>query len=208
MDHSLVISHLDYANSLLAGLLAYKLKSVQAVQDSAARLIYRGRSISTEDARYRLHWFPVQQMIDFKVLLMVFDCLTGSAPLYLQETINLHVPGHTGLRSSTRTLTVDVRKASSRRLSRRSMPREGRRGVYLRPFATKGKLLMRSFTDYAPHTWNRLPALIRSTTNRPVFKKLIKTHLFSLASQHENQHKKLFKKIKWKQRLQKIKTPS
>jgi hypothetical protein len=41
MVHSLVISRLDYANSLLAGLPAYKLKSLQAVQDSAARLIYR-----------------------------------------------------------------------------------------------------------------------------------------------------------------------
>jgi hypothetical protein len=177
MVHSLVISHLDYANSLLAGLPAYKLKSLQAVQDSAARLIYHGRSISTEDARYRLHWLPVQQRIDFKVLLMIFDCLSGSAPLYLKETINMHVSGHTGLRSSARTLTVDVRKASSRILSRRSMPREGKRGVYLRTFAIKGKLLMRSFTNYAPHTWNRLPAPIRSTTNRPVFKKVIKTIL-------------------------------
>lgn len=181
MVHSLVISHLDYANSLLAGLPAYKLKSLQASQDLATRLIYRGRSISTKDARYRLHWLPVQQRIDFQILLMVFDCLTGSAPLYPQETINLHVPGHTGIRSSARILTVDVCKASSRRLSRRAMPREGRRGVYVRPFATKGKLLMRSFTNYAPHTWNRLPALILSTINHPVFKKLIKNHLLSLA---------------------------
>ena len=77
-DGSLLVSHLDYANCLQ--LLA---KSLYAVQDSAARLIYRGRSISTDEARYRLHWLPVQQRIYFKVFLIVFDCLTGSAIRYL-----------------------------------------------------------------------------------------------------------------------------
>ena len=43
--HSLVITHLNYANSLLAGLPQKKLKPLQLVQDSA-RLIYRG-AIST-----------------------------------------------------------------------------------------------------------------------------------------------------------------
>ena len=40
--HSLVISHLDYANSLLAGLPKEKLRPLQSEQDSAARLIHRG----------------------------------------------------------------------------------------------------------------------------------------------------------------------
>ena len=72
--HSLVITHLDYANSLLAGLPQKKLRPLQSVQDSAARLIYRG-AISTEVSRFLLHWLPINFRVLFKILLLVFDCL-------------------------------------------------------------------------------------------------------------------------------------
>jgi hypothetical protein len=72
--HSLVITHLDYANSLLAGLSQKKLRPLQSVQDSAARLIYRG-AISTEVSRFLLHLLPINFRVLFKILLLVFDCL-------------------------------------------------------------------------------------------------------------------------------------
>ena len=81
--HSLVISHLDYANSLLAELPKEKLRPLQSVRDSAARLIHRG-VFSTEESRFRLRWLRIHYRILFKVLLLVFDCLQGTAPVYLQ----------------------------------------------------------------------------------------------------------------------------
>ena len=39
----------------------------------------------------------------------------------------------------------------------------------------------RSFTTYAPHYWNELPPAIRSTSSRQDFKKLLKTHFFTLS---------------------------
>jgi len=111
---SLVISHLDYANSLLAELPKKKLKPIQAIQDSAARLIYQG-TFTTEESKFRLHWLPIYYRIGFKILLLIFDCLQGTAPVYLQDCIHLHVPGHTGIRRTTRSLEV----MSSRRKEKR-----------------------------------------------------------------------------------------
>lgn len=64
----LVISRLDYANSLLTGCTKKELKATQSAQDVAARMIVRNGSISTERARFELHWLPIEQRIDFKVL--------------------------------------------------------------------------------------------------------------------------------------------
>ena len=47
-----------------------------------------------------LHWLPVKYRIMYKILLLVFKCLSGEAPTYLQEMIRWHVPRRT-LRSSS-----------------------------------------------------------------------------------------------------------
>ena len=118
LAHALVISHIDCANSLLAGLPKSKIKPLQSVQASAARLIHRG-IFSSEESKFRLHWLPVYYRILFKVLLLVFDCLQGSAPAYLQSTISLHIPGRLGLRSNARSLETRTIKFT-RRQRRRS----------------------------------------------------------------------------------------
>ena len=142
-----------------------KLKPLQSVQDSAARLIHRG-TFSSEESRFRLHWLPVSYRILFKILLLVFDCLQGSAPEYLQSTITLHIPGRSGLRSNARSLDVVTVKSTKRQR------RKGR----LFPSYQR-----RSFTSFAPVYWNELPAAIRSATNRGEFKRMLKTRLFSLS---------------------------
>jgi hypothetical protein len=58
----------------LAGLSEKKLRPLQSVQDSAARLIYLG-AISTEVSIFLLHWLPINFRVIFKILLLVFDCL-------------------------------------------------------------------------------------------------------------------------------------
>jgi len=165
--HSLVISHLDYANSLLAELPKKKLKPLQAIHDSAARLIYQG-TFTTEESKFRLHWLPIYYRIRFKILLLIFDCLQGTAPVYLRDCIHLHVPGHTGIRRTARSLEVMSSRRKEKRRKKRSIP--------LKPAYQK-----RSFTNYAPQFWNTLPPAIRSTTDRLEFKKLLKTHFFTLS---------------------------
>ena len=62
-------------------------------------LIVRDRSISTEKARFDLHWLPVAERIDYKILLLTFDCLYGTAPEHLTGVIRRYVPRRAGLRS-------------------------------------------------------------------------------------------------------------
>ena len=34
-----------------------------------------------------LHWLPVQERIEFKILNLVFKCIIGEAPVYLMDMI-------------------------------------------------------------------------------------------------------------------------
>ena len=77
----LVISHLDYANAVFAGLPQCELKKLQRVQNIAAKLILRKKKYDSASAcRKDLHWLPIPARIDFKIILLVFKCLTNKAP--------------------------------------------------------------------------------------------------------------------------------
>ena len=36
-----------------------------------------------------LHWLPITQRIDYRILLLTFKALTGKAPQYLQELLKV-----------------------------------------------------------------------------------------------------------------------
>ena len=95
-----VISHLDYSNSILSGLPKCDIQKLQRVQNVAAEVLLQKKSKdSITECRAELHWLPVQARIDFKVLVIVFKCLTGEAPSYLKNLLKKHEVKRTGLRS-------------------------------------------------------------------------------------------------------------
>ena len=70
---STVVSHLDYCNSILAGLPNSEISQMQRVQNIAAKLVLgKSKFHSSSECLQELHWLPINKWIQFKVLTLVF----------------------------------------------------------------------------------------------------------------------------------------
>ena len=79
--HAFVSSRLDYCNALLSGLPLESTKSLQMVQNAAARVLSCTRKCDHITPSYPLHWLPINIRSDFKVLLMTYKTVRGLAPI-------------------------------------------------------------------------------------------------------------------------------
>ena len=156
---SLVLSRLDYANSLLVGARENDLARLQRLQNKAARLVFAcGRDQPSAGLIASLHWLPVKERINFKIFTHVYKILHTQSPSYLVELVH-----------SQNSNTADEyrqRLRSSADQTRLSVPR------------TRRKAGDSSFSIAAPRLWNELPAGLREAISLPVFKSLLKTFLF------------------------------
>ena len=59
---SLVMSHLDYGNGLLVGVMVKGITKMQCVQIVAAKAVFKKKikNDSTSRARFKLHWLQIQ----------------------------------------------------------------------------------------------------------------------------------------------------
>ena len=70
----LVMSHLDYSNSLYNGLPAVTIDKLQITQKLAAKVILNlPRFASATTAMFELHWLPIRQRIKYKLATIVFQ---------------------------------------------------------------------------------------------------------------------------------------
>jgi len=101
--HAFVLSTLDCNNSLLVGCPESKQCVLQKVQNWATRLL-TGCNRRDHITPYLkpLHWLPVRKRIDFKILLLTFNCLNGSAPSYLTSLVSRYDPPSSLRRLSSR----------------------------------------------------------------------------------------------------------
>ena len=153
---AVIISHIDYANSLLYGISQHLIDKLQRVQNAAARLIlgYKKHE-SISPGLFKLHWLPVKYRIQCKIVTITFKILSTNEPSYLRSLLTVQ--------ESTRT----------RRTNHLIIPRSR--------LKTAGD---RSFSVSAPKIWNSLPDTVRNAQSLLVFKKNLKTFYFRRANSH------------------------
>ena len=94
--HAFVTSRLDYCNSLLSGCSNKSLRTLQLIQNAAARVL-TGTKIRDHISPIlaSLHWLPIKSRIEFKIILLTYKALHGQAPSYLKELIIPYYPSRT-----------------------------------------------------------------------------------------------------------------
>ena len=104
--HAFVSSRVDYCNSLLHGATAQVTHGLQAVMNAAAFLICGLKRFNhiMQSMRNELHWLPILQHVDYKVVQLLYKCLHGTGPAYLTNycTVLTVADRHHQLRSVTR----------------------------------------------------------------------------------------------------------
>lgn len=154
--HAFITSKLDCLNSLLYGLPDTAINKLQRIQAISGRIALRvGRLTPTKYVLKELHWLPVKSRIEYKILLLTYQCMAGTAPSYLRDLLEQKVVTRT-LRSTSDTMQLAIPK-------------------------TKTKYGDRTFAHAAPRLWNSVPLHIRNYPKVETFKKYLKTHLFHIA---------------------------
>ena len=88
----LVTSKLDYCNGLLLGVSAHQLKRLQIVQNMCCRILKNLRKYDhISDAMKDLYWLKIKQRIQFKVLVTIYLCVNGMAPLFVINLLDLNL---------------------------------------------------------------------------------------------------------------------
>ena len=158
--HAFISSRLDNGNSLLCRLPDYIVGKLQRVQNTAARILTRTRKCDHISPVLRsLHWLPVAQRIQFKILTLTFKCLHNKAPQYLMDLIKTHDQA-----------------------SDRGNMRSSNKFLLKLPDSNHPTMGDRSFAVAAPTLWNDLPLEIRSCDTFETFKSKLKTYLFAKES--------------------------
>ena len=151
---SLVLSKMDYCNSLFSGLPQVLINKLQRVQNCAAKVCLRKRKYDHATPLLEsLHWLPVSQRIEYKIATLCHKHFLGSLPSYLSCLLNQPIKNRT-LRSS-------------------NDPK-----ILVKPIKNLKTYVERSFEFSAPLIWNSLPREIREIESHASFKRYLKTHLF------------------------------
>ena len=157
----LVISKLDYCNSLYMNLPKTRLRKLKSILNSCVRFIYNINDRTEDLTPYykKAHILPIEQRIVFKACLLSYKTVYGMSPNYLTELVELDLPDSTTART-------------------RAKPADDNLLLKL-PKMSRLKASDRRFTNYAPVTWNALPFYLRATKNISTFKGKLKNYLFN-----------------------------
>ena len=156
--HSLISSRLDFGNGLLYNLPNSKITQLQKLQNAAARIV----SLSNKHSHItpvlkNLHWLPIKERIIFKILLLVYHILNGTAPDYNKSLVQQYQPARTLRSSQSGLLHIPLSKKSW------------------------GD---RAFAHSGPALWNSLPQELKNSSSSTSFKGNLKLYLFATCSRY------------------------
>ena len=156
--HSLIVSKVDYCNSLFIGLPNVTLRKLQSILNRSARLIFNlPPRVPTTSSLIELHWLPVRARIEFKICLITFKALKFNQPSYIRELLSFSsLESNLALRSGDDPFRLHEPRA-----------------IRERGFAD------RSFSFIAPRLYNNLPIAIKQIDSITTFKSHLKALLFS-----------------------------
>ena len=153
---SIVTTRLDYCNSLLYGTSKANLEKLQRIQNTLARVVAgTKRREHITPVLKDLHWLPVEQRINYKVAVITHKLLQKKQPAYLASLVQEYQPTRV-LRSASQCLISRAHVASSRHGNK-------------------------AFSTAARTVWGTLPLSLRLVPNLLSFKKLLKTHFFTVS---------------------------
>ena len=143
------------------GLPKHLLDRLQSVQNAAARLVFAARrNDHITPLLHSLHWLRVAERVTFRLAVLTYWCLHGSAPVYLTSLLQCVSDVHTRQRFCS--------ASSSDRMV---------------PLTIRSTIGDRSFQSTAASTWNALPRSVRSSTSVLQFRSRLKTELFARSYQ-------------------------
>ena len=109
---ALVLSKINYCNSLLLGIPKYNLDKLQCMQNIACRIIHNtGKYNSITPLLMDLHWLKVNERIWYKLAVIVHNYVYGDAPEYLKCLV-IRLKNHS-LRSWKSSLLPTTRSQAS-----------------------------------------------------------------------------------------------
>ena len=122
------------------------IRQLQLIQSAAARVLTRTKEVDDIISVLRSsHWLPVCQIIDFKILLLVYKALNGLGPKYFSDLLPHYEPPR-----PLRLLGTGLLSAQSEQV--------------------RAKHGAAAFSYQAPHMWNKLPENCRSAPPLTPFK--------------------------------------
>ena len=97
---AMIISRLDYCNSVFAGLPADRVARLQRIQNKAARLVMKKRKGDLVTSLLKeLHWSPVKFRCQYNIATLAHRHFEGSLPPYPSSSHCTYEPSRS-LRSS------------------------------------------------------------------------------------------------------------
>ena len=149
----MILTRIDYCNSLLYGTSDSNKKRLQKIQSRTARVVLRsGRRASSIAVLSKLHWLPVEQRIIHKIGSITYTAMTQKQPKYLADMLNKESHARSHRSNEQNKLHVPRRRIEASRSS---------------------------FTHSAPEVWNSISSYCKGSEDRPTFCKRLKTELFT-----------------------------